>query len=125
ETDPKNEKISFGVKQLQANPLERIQKKSRVQCKVKEISESGILVDLGSDIEGFIPLSEVSSDRFEKASEILSVGQDVEAVVTLVDPKERKIVCSIKQLENELQRIAQKKNSRQTPGPALGQLFDS
>lgn len=125
EIDSTKEKISFGLKQLKANPYEAYSKGKRVAGAITEVNDSGAVVEIEPELEGFIPRSEISSERFERPSDVLTVGEKVEAKVILVDPKERKINLSIRQLELDLQRAAEKKYSAKNPRPKLGELLDS
>ena len=82
------------------------------------------MVALETDVEAFIPASETSMDKTEKPSDVLAVGDTVEAKVLFVDPKERRITLSVKQLDRELQKAAVKKYSAHNPRPNLGDLFE-
>ena len=125
EYDREKEKMSFGIKQLKASPYEAYTKGAKVTGTVTKVSDAGVFVELEPEVEAYMPGSEVSSDRYEKPTELLKVGDRIEAKVILVDPKERKIQISIRQLERDLQRAAAKKYSGKTRGPALGELLDS
>lgn len=123
EIDPQKEKISLGLKQLKTNPFEAYHKGKMVKAKVTQINDAGAVIDIEPEVEGFVPYAEISSEKFEKIADVLQVGQEVEGKVVLVDPKERRIHVSIRQLERELQRAAVKKYSGRTGGPQLGDLL--
>ncbi|MBI2119778.1 MAG: 30S ribosomal protein S1 [Elusimicrobia bacterium] len=122
---PKKEKISFGLKQKEPNPFEAIRKKSKLKGKVIAIESSGATIDLDRQLQGFIPNQELSSEKFVHPTDVIKVGEEIEAVVTDVNAKERRVYLSIKRLEHQLQRAAAEKYSKKSPGPALGQLFNS
>lgn len=121
----KEEKISFGLRQIKPNPYEIYVKGTRVSGKITQIIDSGALMEIEPDMEGFIPRSEISQTKIKHPSEVLSIGEQVEAKVTQVDAKERKINLSIKRLELDLQRDAERKYSDQMSRPKLGELLDS
>lgn len=123
--DADKEKISLGLKQTTPNPYEIYSRGKKVAGTVKQVTESGAVVELEHEAEGFIPRSEASTERFDKLADILAVGARVEAKVIAVDAKERKISLSVKQLDLELQRAAERKYSGKTPRPKLGELFES
>ncbi len=124
EIDPQKEKISLGLKQLKANPFETYAKGKKVKGVVSQVNDAGAVVALEPDVEGFVPYGEVSTEKFEKVSDVLKEGQEIEGKIMLVDAKERKIHISIRQLDRDLQRAAVRKYSGNTPGPALGDLFE-
>ncbi len=123
EIHPLKEKMSFGLKQMKGNPYDQFYKRSRIKGKITQILEAGAFVDLGNEVEGFIPYSEISSEKFNQLEEVLKIGEEIEGIVTLTDPKEKRIQISIAQLERELQKTAQKKYSK-VQGTSLSQLFE-
>ena len=72
-----------------------------------------------------VKVEQLPLEKFEKLTDALAVGDPVETKVILVDPKDRKINLSIKQLERDLHVAATKKYSSKTPRPNLGKLLDS
>ncbi len=125
EVHPDKEKISLGIKQLKPNPYETYKKGSHVTGKITQVTDQGALMMIEPDLEGYIPVSEVSMEKVDSAKKVLKEGDDAEAKVTLVDVKERKIQLSIRQLDQELQRQAVKKYSAKVPRPKLGEILDS
>lgn len=115
--DRDNEKFSLGIKQLEPNPWDDIRKKysvgSQVDVQVSNITEFGAFVKLEEGIEGLIYNSELSLDRVEDASEVVSVGQNVSALVTKVDAAEQKVSLSIKAIADKAQRDSLKKIAEQ------------
>ena len=115
--DRDNEKFSLGIKQLEPNPWDDIRKKytvgSQVDVQVSNITEFGAFVKLEEGIEGLIYNSELSPDRVEDASEVVSVGQNVSALVTKVDAAEQKVSLSIKAIADKAQRDSLKKIAEQ------------
>lgn len=104
--DREKEKISLGLKQTTSDPWLDIDKKypvgSVVKGKIVNIQNYGIFVELEKGIEGLVHISEVSwAKRFMNLSEMFAIGDIVEAKVINIDPQNRKISLSIKQLERD------------------------
>jgi small subunit ribosomal protein S1 len=128
--DKENEKFSLGIKQLEANPWEEILKKfpvgNEVTGEVTRVADFGAFVKLEEGIEGLIYSSELSTERVDDPSEVVSAGQSVTALVTKVDPVEQKISLSIKALSDKEQREALKKlavQQSQSQTTTLGDLL--
>ena len=98
------DRISLGLKQLQPHPWDNVQEKypvnSVVKGRVVSITDYGAFVELEKGIEGLIHISEMSwSQHIKHPSQILTVGQEVEAMVLNVEPEQKKISLGLKQLE--------------------------
>ncbi|MCO6506654.1 MAG: 30S ribosomal protein S1 [Snodgrassella sp.] len=98
--DVDKERISLGVKQLAGDPFSNYvsvnDKGSIVTGKVKSLDAKGAVIVLADDVEGYLRASEVSNDRVEDIRNALKEGDEVEAVITTVDRKNRNINLSIK-----------------------------
>ncbi len=128
--DKENEKFSLGIKQLQPNPWDEIQKRyplgSQVTAPVASLADFGAFVRLEEGIDGLIYNSELASERVDNPAEVVQVGQSVTAVVTKVDPIEQKIALSIRALSDREQRETLKKLAAQqssTQTTTLGDLL--
>jgi small subunit ribosomal protein S1 len=102
--DPESERVSLGLKQIQPDPWidasMRYPIGKRVRGKVVSLAEYGAFVELEPGIEGLVHVSEMSwTKRVKHPSKMVSVGEEVEAVVLDVDEGERKISLGIKQIE--------------------------
>ena len=100
------ERISLGLKQLQAYPWKDVAAKypvgTRVQGKVVSITNYGAFVELEPGIEGLVHISEMSWTRnVRHPSKIVSIGETIEAVVLKVDESEEKISLGMKQTEQD------------------------
>ena len=100
----KKDRISLGLKQLQPHPWEKVDKKypagTKIEGKVVSITDYGAFIELEKGIEGLIHISEMSwSQHVKHPSQLLSVGQIVDAVVLKVESAEKKISLGLKQLE--------------------------
>ncbi|MBU3654059.1 MAG: 30S ribosomal protein S1, partial [Limnohabitans sp.] len=98
--DVDRERISLGIKQLDADPFTTFvsinDKGQTVTGKVKTVDAKGAEIDLGEDILGYLRVSEISRDRIEDARSVLKEGDEVTAVIVNVDRKTRNIQLSIK-----------------------------
>ncbi|MDM7455890.1 MAG: 30S ribosomal protein S1 [Tepidimonas sp.] len=98
--DVERERISLGIKQLDADPFTTFvsihDKGATVTGTVKSVDAKGAEIDLGQDIVGYLRASEISRDRVEDARNVLKVGDEVTAVIVNVDRKNRSIQLSIK-----------------------------
>ncbi|MCK4860032.1 MAG: 30S ribosomal protein S1 [Candidatus Omnitrophica bacterium] len=102
--DKKEGKISLGLKQKTPNPWEDVESKypvgSKAKGKVVNLVPYGAFVELEKGIEGLVHISELSwTKRINNPSEILAIGDIVEAVVLNIDKDKRKISLGIKQTE--------------------------
>lgn len=109
--DRANEKISLGMKQLHANPWEKLGENvevgSRIKGKVSSVTDYGLFVEVAPNVEGLVHISEVSwTDRISDLREHYKPGQEVEVLVVSLDKENRRMSLSIKQLEeNPWQQI--------------------
>jgi small subunit ribosomal protein S1 len=128
--DRENEKFSLGIKQLEANPWDDIQKKyplgSEITGRVTSVTDFGAFVELEPGIEGLIYSSELSSEQVEKPEDVVKPGDTVAALVTKVDPVDQKISLSVKAVSDREQRDALKKlavQQAQTQTTTFGDLL--
>ncbi len=102
--DPEKERISLGLKQLDAYPWEGVEEKykvgDRIKGKVVSITDYGAFVELEKGIEGLIHVSEMSWTRHVRhPSKLVNIGDYIEAVVLKVDKANEKISLGLKQVE--------------------------
>lgn len=100
QVDAERERISLGIKQLAEDPFNNyvsINKKgSIVTGTVTAVDAKGATIQLADGVEGYLRASEASRDRVEDATQVLSVGDTVEAKFTGVDRKNRTITLSVR-----------------------------
>jgi len=101
--DREKERISLGYKQLMPDPwqsvAERYPKGSRVHGKVVSLTDYGAFIEIEPGVEGLVHVTEMTwSKRLKHPSKLLSIGQEVEAVVLEVDSHNRRISLGIKQI---------------------------
>ncbi|MBU0548954.1 MAG: 30S ribosomal protein S1 [Candidatus Omnitrophica bacterium] len=102
--DKEANKIALGLKQRLSDPWENIADKypigSRIKGKVVNILPYGIFVEIEKGIEGLVHISEISwAKRVDNLSSTFAIGDVIEIQVLSVDPQNRKIALSVKQLE--------------------------
>ncbi len=102
--DRSKERVSLGLKQLEPDPwetaVERYPVDHRVIGRVVNVTDYGAFVELEPGVEGLIHISEMTwSRRMKHPSKVVKVGDQVEAVILEVHPKERRISLGLKQLE--------------------------
>jgi len=102
--DRTKERVSLGLKQLEPDPwetvIERYPVNARVIGRVVNVTDYGAFIELEPGVEGLIHISEMTwSRRMKHPSKVVKVGDQVEAVVLEVHPKDRRISLGLKQLE--------------------------
>jgi small subunit ribosomal protein S1 len=100
--DPETQKISLGLKQLQAEPwvtaAERLQPGQRITGTVTRLADFGAFVEIEPGVEGLIHISEMSwGKKVRHPSDLLKQGERVDAVILAIKPEERRISLGIKQ----------------------------
>ncbi len=98
EVNTGSRKISLGIKQLEANPWDVIEEKykpgSMAKGEVLKILEKGVIVQLEENVEGLIPMGDMSKKDRKNYTKAVKVGEDVELRVEKVDRDERKVILS-------------------------------
>jgi small subunit ribosomal protein S1 len=97
------QKISLGVRQLEANPWDRAEEKypagTRVKGKIRNLTSYGAFIELEEGLDGMIHVSDISWTRkINHPSEVLKKGDELEAVVLEVDKSNQRIAVGLKQL---------------------------
>lgn len=120
--DVERERISLGIKQLDADPFTTFasvnDRGQTVTGKVKSVDAKGAEIELGEDIIGYLRASDISADRVEDARNVLKEGDEVTAVITNIDRKNRSIQLSIKAKDAAEQQEALESLSQQSIGNA-------
>jgi small subunit ribosomal protein S1 len=102
--DEAKKRISLGLKQLQPHPWENIETKypvgTKVTGKVVSLADYGAFIEIEKGIEGLIHISEMSwTQHIKHPSQVVSMGQMVDAVILSLDKDAKKISLGMKQLE--------------------------
>jgi small subunit ribosomal protein S1 len=106
EVDSAKRRISLGLKQTQENPWNSFTSEhpigSVIEGEIKSITEFGLFVGLGSEIDGMVHLSDLSwSKPGEEAVKDYAKGQTVKAQVLDIDVEKERVSLGIKQLEGD------------------------
>jgi len=112
EVDPERERVALGVKQLAADPfvdaISDLKKGQIVTCEVSSVEDKGIEVKFGQNLTAFIRKSDLARERSEQRTDRFAVGEKVDAKISNIDPKSRKVTLSIKTREIEEQKEVMK-----------------
>lgn len=129
DVDPEKERISLGVKQVGADPMDSVEgdirKGADVTCTVTAIENGGIEVQVGGEggPKAFIRKSDLSKDRNEQRPERFAVGDKVDARVTAFDKISRRISVSIKAREVAEEKEAVQQYGSADAGASLGDIL--
>ncbi len=125
EIAPDQERIALGLKQLTQDPFERYKPGRAVEGKVVRLTDFGAVVEMEPDVEGFVHLSEMTSEgKPQHPSEVLSVGQTVSAVVTKLQKKSKRIDLSIRRFDQQQERKLLKQYQGGGEGLTLGEMTE-
>jgi small subunit ribosomal protein S1 len=106
--DVDNERISLGIKQLTEDPWSTVPKRyptgARIRGTVTSVTDFGVFVQIEEGVEGLIHVSQLSTERVDRPASLYKVGDEVEAEVTQVDAREKRIALSIKALRRSEER---------------------
>jgi small subunit ribosomal protein S1 len=121
--DVDRERISLGVKQLEADPLGSVvanfEKGTVLSGTIKTVESKGLIIDLGDEVEGFIKSSDLSRDK-NASPDSFSEGDAVQAMVSSVDRKTRVVNLSIKAKDAAEEAAAVKKHSQDSDSKNAG-----
>ncbi|MEC7586153.1 MAG: 30S ribosomal protein S1 [Pseudomonadota bacterium] len=127
DVDIDKERISLGIKQLTADPyagqMDSHRKGEVVTCTVTQLTDNGIEVSVGESLTGFIRRADLSRDRAEQRADRFAVGEKVDAVITNVDKKSRKLTLSIKARETAEEKQAVEEYGSSDSGASLGDIL--
>jgi small subunit ribosomal protein S1 len=130
--DPERERISLGVKQLDSDPFAEYasenDKGTMVKGKVISVDAKAAIIEIAEGVEATLKASEISREKVEDARNVLKEGDEVEAIISNVDRKNRVINLSIKSKDAvaEKQAVADQraKTESETKGPTtIGDLI--
>jgi small subunit ribosomal protein S1 len=125
--DITKERISLGIKQLSDDPFagqsDAYRKGDVVTCTVSATTDNGIEVTVGDSMSGFIRRTDLSRDRAEQRVDRFAVGEKVDAIITSVDKKTRKLSLSIKARETAEEKQAMAEFGSSDSGASLGDIL--
>jgi small subunit ribosomal protein S1 len=101
--DQERKRVALGLKQMASDPWEgdipgRYHPGELKKGKVTKLTNFGVFVELETGLEGLLHISELSDDKIESPEEVVKVGDEIEVKVLRVEPKDRKIGLSRKNL---------------------------
>ena len=127
EVDMDKERVSLGVKQLDGDPFESLgdlRRGSTVTCEVTAVTDGGLEVGVGdADVSAFIRRSDLSRDREDQRPERFNVGDKLDAMVTNIDQRARRIGLSIRALEIAEEKEAVEQYGSSDSGASLGDIL--
>ena len=127
DVNPKEQRISLGLKQASQDPWSEIASKYKVGAlvkgKVSKIASFGAFIELEDGVDGLVHISQISDQRVDKVKDALQSGQEVEARVVKVDRNERRIGLSIRAVtmnEEELKALEAEAAAEPVDGESSG-----
>ncbi|MBD3584407.1 30S ribosomal protein S1 [Salinimonas sp. HHU 13199] len=120
QVDPERERISLGVKQIEEDPFNQYlatnKKGTIVNGTVTAVDAKGVTVNLAEEVDGYIRVADLARDRVEDASEVVNVGESIEAKFMGVDRKNRTVNLSVKAKDQADEKEAIEKVNQQDDG---------
>ena len=127
DVEVEKERISLGIKQLGEDPFqgatEGLKKGAVVTGTISQVVDSGIEVTLADGATGFIRKGDLARDRSEQRPDRFAVGEKIDAKVTSLDRKTRRISLSIKQLQIDEEKQAMAEYGSAESGASLGDIL--
>lgn len=100
--DTDERRISLGMKQLQENPWDTITERfpvgTRIKGKVRNLTDFGAFVEVEEGVDGLVHVSDISHRNIKHPKDVLKKDQEVEAIITNVNPSEQRMSLSMKEL---------------------------
>tara|TARA_R100000005_G_scaffold73810_1_gene41043 strand:+ start:8573 stop:10351 length:1779 start_codon:yes stop_codon:yes gene_type:complete len=124
--DVEKERVSLGIKQLGEDPFAgaaELKKGAVVTCTVSKIQDAGLDVEISDGVVGFIRKNDLSRDRAEQRPDRFAVGDKIDAKITAIDNKTRKVTLSIKAREVEEEKEAVAQYGSSDAGASLGDIL--
>ncbi|MGM0420526.1 MAG: 30S ribosomal protein S1, partial [Bacillota bacterium] len=118
DVDRENDRISLGYKQLLPDPWEEFAKKHYegeiITGKITKIVDFGAFMEVEDGIEGLIHISQLSNRHVKTADEVVTVGEEREAKIINIDPEQKRVGLSIKELEEPKEQKPKSSSSSQS-----------
>ncbi|MEM8832946.1 MAG: 30S ribosomal protein S1 [Pseudomonadota bacterium] len=127
EIDPEKERVALGIKQLTDDPFEGamkgLAKGAIVTCTVTNVTASAVEVSVNEQVTGVIKKADLSRERSEQRTDRFAVDEKVDAKITSVDHKNRKVTLSIKAREIDEDKQALEEFGSTESGASLGDIL--
>ena len=119
------ERVSLGIKQLTENPVDTAgySKGQIVTCTITALTDSGLEVQVGDQVAGFIRKADLSRDRSEQRPDRFAAGEKVDAKITAVEKGTGKLTLSIKAREQAEEKEAMANYGSSDSGASLGDIL--
>lgn len=125
--DPEKERVALGIKQLTEDPfqgsLSGLAKGAVVTGTITEINDKGVEVSVNDNVSGFIKKADLSRERSEQRPDRFAVGEKLDAKITAIDKKTRKLSLSIKAREIDEDKKAMEEFGSTESGASLGDIL--
>ena len=125
--DIEKERISLGIKQMSEDPyaglVDQVRKGETVTCTITEVTENGLEVRVGEGLSGFIRRADLARERSEQRTERFAVEEKLDAVITSIDSKSRKLTLSVKAREINEEKQAMETFGSSDSGASLGDIL--
>ncbi|WP_188630080.1 30S ribosomal protein S1 [Oceanisphaera marina] len=119
QVDPERERISLGVKQIDEDPFNKyladVKKGAIVKGTITAVDAKGAVVEMEEGVEGYVRVADISRDRIEDASTVLTVGEEIEARFMGVDRKNRTLSLSIRAKDEAEDKVVLDNLNQQQP----------
>jgi small subunit ribosomal protein S1 len=127
--DPDRERISLGMKQVEGDAwsdyLADHPRGSRVTGKVTQVEPRFAVIELADGVEGTIRAGDISQDRVKDATEVVKVGDEIEAMIIAADSRTRSIQLSVRaqDVKDETAAVEDYRSTNVTGTTSLGDLL--
>jgi len=126
--DRENKRISLGLKQIQPDPWDSVASRypmgSRVTGRVVRLTDFGAFVELEPGVDGLLHISQMSNRPIATPGEIVNVGDELTLMVIRVDPQERRIGLSLKELAHAIEPTRSEATDFRSRSPRRGKRKD-
>ncbi len=127
DVDQEKERVSLGIKQLDGDPFEslgNLRRGDTVTCEVTAVTDGGLEVSVGEgDVAAFVRRADLSRDREDQRPDRFHIGDKLDAMVTNLDKRGRKVGLSIKALEIAEEKEAVAQYGSSDSGASLGDIL--
>jgi len=125
--DPEKERVVLGIKQLSDDPFSSSMSKFKigtvVTCEITAVQDSGLDVTIGDGIRAFIRKADLAKDRTERRTDRFAVGEKVDAKISSIDNKARRVTLSIKSREISEEKKVMAEYGSTDSGASLGDIL--
>ncbi len=127
--EKENERFSLGIKQIQEDPWESIEKRydvgKEITGTITNVTDFGVFVELEEGIEGLVHVSEIAKEKIKTPVDKFKPGEVITAKVMSINKDERRIALSIKRLaiEDDQELLSEYVNNLRPPTSTFGEIL--